>query len=757
MKLDLHVKIANQAYRNGDYYFALSEYNKAALRYGSKFFDYNIKKCEYEISLIKAQRRSDNNLQRKYGVSVIIPTYKGENTIGKCIQSLVNQELHKDLYEIIVVINGERDDTYSVLQNYKKDKSGLNLSILEADVKGVGNARNLGCSFSDREYITFIDDDDYVSSTYLGEMLKNASKNDIVFSQILDDENGRLKDNTINEQLRKFEKEENFKYNDISSIVTLNACKLVPYRFLNELNYDNNLKSGEDVVFWMRVLAKNTPKIKIVPFDSGCIYYRVLRNNSVSRRPESYDFNVTQRLAVIKELYSILPSTDNAEIKEFTMSKIRAQLGFCIAYLKKYEEEYEKFINDLSALKFDDYVYKYVNSKLAKEVVISYCFPPYVDTAGVVMAKRIWQFKKPVDVISNQMDKIRKQEPSLHKIAKNFIGDSTVLNAPAAFSNWNAIKIFSEQALVAIEKQQKSKGLYSGVYSRAMWPGSNFAAALYKTKYPNVKWVAEFSDPILFNINGVPRQDLMEVDWLRNSGIYDALIEKGFQVEDDGRLFYWCEYLPYALADELIFTNINQQKYMFEVFPSKHLIDKIEHKVKIIPQPSLTKEFYDMADVKYFLDSRKINIGYFGAFYEKRGLGEVFENFKSLPVGVRSKFKFHVFTEQHDQINKLSYIDDIKDMLQINSYLPYLEFLNLSKKMDCLFVNDTETLSSKIVNPYLPSKISDYLGSGSKIWASCELGSSMHQISKSGRIDYISILGDENSYKNVLELLVKLK
>ena len=528
----------------------------------------------------------------------------------------------------------------------------------------------------------------------------------------------------------------------------------MPFEFLKEIKYSDVLKSGEDVVYWMEVIAKNSPKIKIVPFSEKCIYYRTLRSNSISRRPESYDFNVTQRLAVVQNLYKVLPLTQNDEIKEFSMSKIRAQLGFCITYVSKYENEYLKVIEDIKLLKLDSYVFKYINTKLAKDVVISYCFPPYVDTAGVVMAKRIWQFKKPVDVISNQMDKIRKQEPSLHEIAKSFIGDSVVLNAPAAFSNWNAIKIFADQALLAIEKQQKNKGLYRSIYSRAMWPGSNFAAALVKSKNSDIKWIAEFSDPLLLDINGMPRADLMDVEWLVNTGLYELLMIRGFEVPSDTRLFYWCEYLPYTLADELIFTNENQKDYMFSVFPDKSLVEKIAGKVKIIPQPSLSSDFYQISAVEYKLDPQKINIAYFGAFYEKRGLGEVFDVLKSLPVSMKSKFEFHVFTEQKDNIYSMSFYDDIKDFIRVNDYVPYLDFLNLSNRMDCLFVNDTITVGLKSLNPYLPSKISDYLGSGSKIWSACESGSSMHQLALSGLIDYVSYLGSKDSYQNIFNKMI---
>jgi len=51
-------------------------------------------------------------------ISVIVPTYNNENSIRRCIDSIINQN-YKNL-EIIVINDGSTDNTKNILEEYKK-------------------------------------------------------------------------------------------------------------------------------------------------------------------------------------------------------------------------------------------------------------------------------------------------------------------------------------------------------------------------------------------------------------------------------------------------------------------------------------------------------------------------------------------------------------------------------------------------------------------------------------------------------------
>ena len=67
---------------------------------------------------------------------------------------------------------------------------------------------------------------------------------------------------------------------------------------------------------------------------------------------------------------------------------------------------------------------------------------------------------------------------------KHIIGQKTYFNEKSQYE-------WGKQAFVATESLKADI-----IYSRSMWAGSHVAAYMYKKKYPETKWYAEFSDPI---------------------------------------------------------------------------------------------------------------------------------------------------------------------------------------------------------------------------------------------------------------------
>ena len=93
------------------------------------------------------------------------------------------------------------------------------------------------------------------------------------------------------------------------------------------------------------------------------------------------------------------------------------------------------------------------------------------------------------------------------------------------------------------------------------------------------------------------------------------------------------------------------------------------------------------------------------------------------------------------------------DRTVFNANVDYLEFLNLTTKFDVLVVEDSYTKGHFIKNPYLPSKLSDYKGSNSTIWAICEKGSEMDKLD----FEYKSHLNDYDENINVLNKIISDK
>lgn len=88
-------------------------------------------------------------------VSVIIPTYNRRDSLLRVLDSLVQQTLSPNQYEVIVVDNGSTDGTHSVVN----EQFPFTLRYLKQDNRGATAARNEGAMNSQGKILVFMDDD----------------------------------------------------------------------------------------------------------------------------------------------------------------------------------------------------------------------------------------------------------------------------------------------------------------------------------------------------------------------------------------------------------------------------------------------------------------------------------------------------------------------------------------------------------------------------------------------------------------------
>jgi glycosyltransferase involved in cell wall biosynthesis len=90
-------------------------------------------------------------------VSVVIPAYQAQKTIGQAITSVVMQT-HAQL-QILVVVDAAKDETYTIAKEYSQIDSRINI-IFSKKNRGVVRCRNIGMRLSKGKYIAFCDADD---------------------------------------------------------------------------------------------------------------------------------------------------------------------------------------------------------------------------------------------------------------------------------------------------------------------------------------------------------------------------------------------------------------------------------------------------------------------------------------------------------------------------------------------------------------------------------------------------------------------
>ncbi|MEH7483083.1 hypothetical protein V7157_18860, partial [Neobacillus drentensis] len=120
---------------------------------------------------------------------------------------------------------------------------------------------------------------------------------------------------------------------------------------------------------------------------------------------------------------------------------------------------------------------------------------------------------------------------------------------------------------------------------------------------------------------------------------------------------------------------------------------------------------------------------------------------------LRKHINLHIFTANPAPLLEELKGSKLEQNVKVNPYASYYEFLNLTTSFDCLVVNDAKTKDSKPINPYLPSKLSDYIGSGTNIWGIYEENS----ILSHHELPYKSELGNIEQAALVFEQIVTNK
>lgn len=110
-------------------------------------------------------------------VSIIVPAFKVEPYIGACLDSLLDQGLHPDEYEIIVINDGSPDRSKDIADAYALKHPQI--KVLDQENQGVSVARNRGLDAAIGTYVAFVDPDDSLHPGSLSKILEVAVRDDL--------------------------------------------------------------------------------------------------------------------------------------------------------------------------------------------------------------------------------------------------------------------------------------------------------------------------------------------------------------------------------------------------------------------------------------------------------------------------------------------------------------------------------------------------------------------------------------------------
>ncbi|MBO5850764.1 MAG: glycosyltransferase family 2 protein, partial [Clostridia bacterium] len=191
-------------------------------------------------------------------VSIIVPVYKVEKYINRCIDSILAQTFND--FELILVDDGSPDNSGAICDECAKKDSRI--KVIHKQNGGVSSARNAGIKVAQGEFINFIDSDDTIPVDSLENLINLQKQNDADFVCCGFDmysENSFIKTFPFVNKYIDFSK---IKDDDarvfLSNLFRGPCAKLYKNNIVqkNNMLFDENVHIGEDTIFVYDYLSR---------------------------------------------------------------------------------------------------------------------------------------------------------------------------------------------------------------------------------------------------------------------------------------------------------------------------------------------------------------------------------------------------------------------------------------------------------------------------------------------------------------------
>lgn len=223
-------------------------------------------------------------------ISVIVPVYKVELYLRRCVDSILNQTYNK--LEIILVDDGSPDNCGKICDEYECRDSRV--IVIHKKNGGLSDARNVGLDNASGSYIVFVDSDDYIDKTMIevlyNDMIKNNS--DISVCDFVFFNENQKKYNSYSEgclvaDVSKYDQ----LFNEYRLVTTVQWNKLFKKNIFDNLRFPKG-KINEDEF----IICSELEKAKRVSYNLKPLYFYYQRLDSIMGKMNMKRFDAIDAL-----------------------------------------------------------------------------------------------------------------------------------------------------------------------------------------------------------------------------------------------------------------------------------------------------------------------------------------------------------------------------------------------------------------------------------------------------------------------------
>ena len=296
-------------------------------------------------------------------VSVIVPIYKVEKYLDRCIASICAQTYQN--LEILLVDDGSPDRCGEICDKWKEKDDRI--VVIHKENGGISSARNAALDIMTGDYVGCVDSDDFIAPYMYEELVQNLEKfqADMIFFRF---QNFRS-ENEINYERTDKESSEysirdamHWLYASHNDIINMASNKLYRRELFDGLRYREGILN-EDAYIITYILERCKRIVK----DDNVLYYRQLREDSImgklKKEREEFDRNSLHALFYMRDRVERYRKTEDRELYSKMCMEYLHTLIMRYSSMRKY-----RFDKTEQKKLYDEFCTNYAEVK--KEIVI---------------------------------------------------------------------------------------------------------------------------------------------------------------------------------------------------------------------------------------------------------------------------------------------------------------------------------------------------------------------------------------------------
>lgn len=302
----------------------------------------------------------------KHFISVIVPVYRVEKYIRKCIESILSQSFKN--FELILIDDGTTDNSGRICDEYGKLNN--NIIVIHKENGGLSDARNAGIKIARGQFITFIDSDDYISLDYLKILYDVQRKTNADIVQAL--YTRKMKFASQDEEIVEFTSQEAIKELLTWGMIEVYAwAKLYKRSLFEDIEYPIGY-INEDAFTTYKLIA-NANKVCVIKKE--IYYYRITPDSIMNQHFNKKRFQILEVFDNMANFFCCRGMSYNDELEYY---KMRVEINLYNECIKD-EKSADEFDYELTEIRKNMMNYnvnnKYTDGKYRILILILSSFP----------------------------------------------------------------------------------------------------------------------------------------------------------------------------------------------------------------------------------------------------------------------------------------------------------------------------------------------------------------------------------------------